>query len=477
MKSFLCQHATAPAARTSRRHFLGAAATGVAAVTLVPRHVLGGPRFVAPADKVNIAIVGCGGQGRTNVRALFGEADAQIIALADPHEETNLDRFYYRGKGGRQPVQAEIEKHYSEKTPNYRVAAFEDFRVMLEKEKAIDAILCATPDHLHALVSIAAMRSGKHVYCEKPLVHSVWEARQVARVAKETGAATQMGNQGHSSETIRQTVEWIRDGAIGEVREVHSWSSTTKWFENKGRPEGQPVPPGLNWDLWLGPRETRPYDPTYLPVTWRSYWDFGTSGLGDMACHNMDPAVWALELTAPSSIEACAPFVDGYTASSCSMVTWRFSARGQMPPVRLTWYDGGLRPPRPDELPADEPLGEGGNGCMFIGAKGILICAGWGGRPRLLPESLNDSYQRPAKTIARSKGHHRDWLDACKGGPAASGNFEYGAKLTEVVLLGNVALRAGKKIQWDATATKAPNAPEADKFLKDGYRPGWEIPA
>ena len=222
----------------SRRQFICRTATAVAAFSVVPRHVLGGPKFVAPSEKINIAIVGCGGQGRENVRALFNHPDVQIIAVADPIESENLDAFYFKGNAGRLPVKAEIEKHYAGSTPNFKVADYEDFRVMLEKEKAIDAILCATPDHQHAYVCVTAMRQGKHVYCEKPLTHNVWEARLVARVAKETGVATQLGNQGHSGDFIRQTCEMIWDGAIGDVREVHAWTNASRWNTKNisGRP-------------------------------------------------------------------------------------------------------------------------------------------------------------------------------------------------------------------------------------------------
>ena len=289
----------------TRRRFLGVTATAVAGISIVPRHVLGGPKFVSPSEKVNIAIVGCGGQGRTNVRALFNEADAQIIAVADPIESFSLEGFYYKGLGGRKPVTAEIEKHYSEKAPNYRVAQYEDFRVMLEKEKSIDAVLCATPDHNHAYVTVTAMRLGKHVYCEKPLTHNIWEARFVAKVAKETGVATQMGNHGHSGEGIRQTVEWLQDGAIGQVREVHAWTRTGRWNKESPKPMPAPVPAGVNWDLWIGTRATRPYSPNYTPVTWRDYWDFGSAVIGDMSPHHLDAALWALDLAAPESVEAC----------------------------------------------------------------------------------------------------------------------------------------------------------------------------
>lgn len=462
----------------SRRQFIGRTATAVSAFSLVPRHVLGGPKFVAPSDKVNIAIVGCGGQGRTNVRALFQLADAQIMAVADPVESLDLDAFYFKGTAGRLPVKAEIEKHFSAKTPNYRVAEYQDFRQMLEREKSIDAILCATPDHLHAYVCVTAMRQGKHAYCEKPLTHNVYEARLVAKVAKETGVATQLGNQGHSGDGIRQACEWIWDGAIGDVREVHAWTTASRWNKkyNSGRPVSDPVPSGVNWDLWLGPRESRPYSSAYSPVTWRDYWDFGTAPIGDFFCHNFDPAFWALDLREPLSIEAFgAGGVDSYMAPPGGLYTYQFGPRGKMPAVKFTWYDGGLMPSRPDGLEDDDQLGAGGNGILFVGDKGMLTCPGWAGDPRLLPGSKHESYKRPAKTLPRSKGHHRDWLDACKGGKPASANFEYGAGLTEIGLLGLVAMRVGKKMHWDAKAMKATNAREADRFLKENYRAGWEV--
>ncbi|HNU51158.1 MAG TPA: Gfo/Idh/MocA family oxidoreductase [Verrucomicrobiota bacterium] len=470
-------HATPPSA-IPRRRFLETTTAAVTAFTVIPRHVLGGTQFVPPSEKINIAIVGAGGQGRTNMRELFKFPDAQIVAVADPIERENLDAYYFKGEAGRLPVKAEAEKRYSAATPNFKVADYEDFRIMLEKEKAIDAVLCATPDHLHAYVSVLAMRQGKHVYCEKPLVHNVWEARLIAKVAQETGVATQMGNQGHSGEGLRQTYEWIRAGVIGEVREVHAWTSASRWSKkyNSGRPPEEPVPKGVNWDLWLGPRDPRPYSSCYTPVSWRDYWAFGTAPIGDFFCHNFDPACFALDLTAPTRIEAYGVGgVDAEMAPPGGIYYYQFPARGALPPVKFTWYDGGMRPPRPEGLEPEDQLGAGGNGTLFVGSKGMITCPGWAGDPRLLPGSRMDDFQRPPKTLPRSKGHHRDWLDACKGGKPASSHFGYGAGLTEMGLLGLVAIRVGKVLEWDAAAMKSPNAPQADKFLRGSYRKGWEL--
>jgi len=463
--------------QTNRRRFLQATTASVAA-TVVPRYVLGGPNYVAPSEKVNVALIGAGGQGRTNMRALLRQADAQVMAVADPIEQEDLSRFYFKGLAGRKPVQAEIEKHYAEKRPSFHCAVYEDFRKMLDKEKGIDAILCATPDHLHAYVSITAMLAGKHVYCEKPLTHSVWEARRVAAVAKKTGLATQMGNQGHSTVGMRWTCEWIWDGAIGTVREVHAWVGTRRWNPTlQGLPPGSPpVPPGINWDLWLGPRKPHPYHPAYTPVTWRDFWAFGTGAMGDFGCHDLDAACWSLDLVAPATIEALpAGYTDAEIGPYGEICYYEFGARGDKAPVKVTWYDGGLQPPCPEEL---GPRGKlPGRAILFVGDQGKLLCDGAGGAPRLLPYSRTADYKKPAESLPRSKGHHRDWLDACKGGPPASSNFQYGARLTEIVLLAVAAQRLGKKLYWDAANMKATNAPDADAILKESYRPGWEIPS
>jgi predicted dehydrogenase len=462
--------------KNTRRNFLVKTSTAAAAISVLPRHILGGARFVAPSEKVNIAVIGAGGQGRTNVRGLFAQPDAQIIAVADPVQSVSLDEFYFKGLAGRAPVKSEIEKNYAAKTPNYRCAEYEDFRVMLEKERAIDAILCATPDHLHAYVSAMAMRAGKHVYCEKPATHNLWEARKIAAIARETGVATQMGNQGHSNDGMRQTCEWIWAGAIGTVREVHAWVSTRRWNPSLvGRPTDEPpVPPGVNWDLWLGPREPCPYHPAYVPVKWRDFWAFGGSSLGDFGCHDMDAACWALDLKDPLTVEACwAGPNDNEIAPHGCIVYYHYGARGDKPPVKITWYDGGLGPERPEGLPEDEKMP--GRGVLFVGDKGLMLCGGAGGKPRLLPESKFEGYQAPAPTLPRVKSHHRDWLDACKGGRPAGSNFEYASRLTTITLLGVLAVRTGKKITWDAANLKAKDLPEADAIIHGSYRKGWEV--
>jgi hypothetical protein len=352
---------------------------------------------------------------------------------------------------------------------------------MLEKERGLDAVLVATPDHLHAYVSILAMQAGKHVYCEKPLTHNIREARLVARVARETGVATQMGNQGRSGEGHRQTVEWLKDGAIGTVREVHAWSGAPASPRTPLVPQGSATPPpGLDWNLWLGPRADRPFDGAVAPYNWRYFWDFGNGAMPDMGIHHLDPAFNALGLDAPLTVEASSSATDPTAVVGADFVVYRFAARGDRPALPVYWYGNGLRPPRPAGLDPDDPkqrLGEGDNGLLIVGEKGVLTCAGWSGMPRLLPLELHHGYTKPPKTIPRVAGHHTDWLQGCKGGTPPCSNFQYGARLTEFMLLGALAIRTRRQLRWDPDAMRVTNVPDAQPHIEGTYRAGWTLPA
>jgi predicted dehydrogenase len=459
----------------SRRRFLGAAGAA-AGFTIVPRYVLGAAGDVAASEKLNVAIIGTGGQGIRNIKNLLDHPDVRIIAICDVNEQSDYSRFYYKGTAGSTPALKIIEDHYSEQQGYKGCALYIDYRKMLEKEKNIDAVLVATPDHVHSVATMAAIKAGKGVYCEKPLAHSIYEVRKVTEAAREAKVATQMGNQGHSGEGIRLTAEWIRDGAIGPVRQIHGWTGAggEGWTKLKGRPKDRPaVPSGFNWDLWLGPVKYRPYHLEYAPYNWRGWWDFGTGAIGDMACHNLDPAFWALDLGHPVSVESSSTKINSETTPAASIVRYKFAARGDRPEVDMTWYDGGLMPKRPEEL--EEGRRMGGNGILFVGDKGKILCGGWADMPRIIPEVKMKAYNRPARTLARSKGHHRDWIDACKGGKPASSNFDVSGPLTEVVLLGNIAQRTGKKLYWDPVNIKATNAAEADEFIRPEFRQGWSL--
>jgi len=434
----------------NRRQFLGNAA-GVAAFTIVPRHVLGGPGQTPPSEKLNIAGIGIGGRGAGDLHECGSE---NIVALCDVDEA-------YAGK---------VFKKY----PNAR--KWTDFRRMLDKQKDIDAVVVATPDHLHAVASMAAIKRGKHVYCEKPLTHCIWEARQIAEAAREAGVATQLGNQGQASEGNRLVSEIIWDGAIGPVREVRAWCNRYISPRGIGRPKDTPpVPATLNWDLWLGPAKVRPYHPSYLPFSWRGWWDFGTGVLGDIGCHQLDPVFRALKLGYPKTVEACSSGVNDETAPQSSIVRFEFPQRQGMPPVKLTWYDGGLMPPRPPELEEGRKFGQADDN-LFLGDKGKML------GHRLIPESRMKDYGRPPQRIERSPGHHREWLNACKGGPAARSNFDWAGPLTEVVLLGNIALKMekqlyekGLKLHYDGPGMEVTNLPEANRYIRDEYREGWRL--
>ncbi|MHC4664524.1 MAG: Gfo/Idh/MocA family protein [Planctomycetota bacterium] len=449
--------------RVNRRDFLLSTASTAAAFTIVPRHVLAGSGRTLPSDKLNIAGVGLGGMGKSNLEKL---SDENIVALCDVDEK-------YAGK-------------VFEKYPQAKI--YRDFRRMLEKQKEIDAVVVATPDHTHAVISMMAIEMGKHIYCQKPLTHSVYEARRLTEAAREYKVATQMGNQGHSGEGVRLICEWIWDGAIGPVRDVHAWTNRPVWPQGIDRPKDvPPVPATLDWNLWLGPAPRRPYHPSYLPFNWRAWWDFGTGALGDMACHVLDPVFWALKLGYPAAVEACHSYDvremwkradNKETYPRASIVRYEFPARENMPPVKLKWYDGGMLPPRPEELERGRQIG--GSGVIFVGEKGKLICGTYGDGPRLIPESKMREYKRPPKTLPRIEGdvggHEKNWVRACKGGEPACSNFDYAGFLTEAVLMGNLAIRhPGERLNWDGENMRVTNLPEANEYVQRQYRQGWTL--
>jgi predicted dehydrogenase len=463
--------------KLSRRQFI-AKSTILAAASIVPRYVLGGSRHISPSDQLNVAVIGTGGQGITNIKNLLQHSDIKITAICDVAQFWDNSDLYYQHNGGCGPAMKAIEEHYRQTgyEGHHDCKVYVDFRLMLEKSgKDIDAVIVATPNHVHAVASMAAIRAGKGVYCEKPLTHSVYEARRIAQAAIEAKVATQLGNQGHSSDDIRRAVEWVRDGAIGKIRHVYAWAGENRIPEFTERPkETPPIPEGLNWDLWLGPAKERPYHPAYAPLIWHYWWDFGGGRLGNFGCHTLDTAVWALNLEHPTLVEASSTQLSKETTPIASTCHYKFPAHGTQPPVDLFWYDGGIRPPRPDCLEPERNLPPNG-GSLLVGDDGAILSGVWSASPRIIPEKKMQDYKQPLATIPRSRGHHRDWIDACKGGPPASSNFEYGARLTEIVLLGVVALRTGTTLHWDGPNMKATNTPQVEPVIHGHFRKGWEI--
>jgi len=439
----------------SRRDFIRNTATAAAAFTILPSYVISGLGHKVPSDRLNIAGVGVGGRGGSVVREASGE---NIVALCD------VD-WKYAGKLFTEFPDA--KKYW-------------DWRVMFdEMGKDIDAVIVGTPDHSHAIVSINAMKMGKHVYCEKPLTHSVWESRQMAEIAREYKVATQMGNQGNSGEGIRQVCEWIWDGSIGEISEVHCWTNRPIWPQGLERPAEVMIPPDtLNWDLFLGPAPVRPYNSIYHPWNWRGWWDFGTGALGDMACHIMDPVFMALKLKYPSKVQGSSTLLNTESAPVAEVVTYTFPARENlpavgMPEVKVTWWDGGLLPPRPEELPEGEVMGrDESGGCLFIGTKGKIMCGCYGKNPFLLPLSMDEAYQRPAPTMRRVvEGHIKDWIRACKESPEnrteTSSYFGYSGPLNEMVVMGVVAVRLQdlkRELLWDGENMRFTNISDSDEI-------------
>jgi len=486
----------------SRRRFIGTLGTAAAGFTILPSTVIGGLGHIAPSDKLNIAGVGVGGVGSTNINNCSSQ---NIVALCD------VDWDYSSGIFGKYP---DAKK-------------YKDFRIMFdEMGDNIDAVVVATPDHTHAIAAAQAMQMGKHVYVQKPLTHSVYESRVLTDMANQYGVATQMGNQGNSGEGIRQICEWIWDGSIGEVTEAQAWTNRPIWPQGLQRPTETPsTPPTLDWNLFIGPTEWRPYNPAYTPWNWRAWWDFGTGALGDMGCHIFDPVYKALRLGQPDYIYGSSTQVNTESAPIASTVHYEFPKREKynkvkMPAVKVTWYDGGLLPPRPDELKDGEPMGDWSGGCLFIGTKGKLICGAYGRNPRLLPDELDKSYNRPEPTLRRidkamEGGHENDWIRACKESPdnrtECSSYFGYSGPMNEVVVMGNLAIRLQdlkRKLKWDGDNMQITNIsnddeirvvttdkfdvinghphfdtkyatikakPAAEEYIRHTYRQGWKL--
>ncbi len=496
----------------SRRNFVAAFTTASAGLTILPRHVLG-RGFTSPNDLVNIAVVGIGGMGASNTRAVASE---NVVAICDvdwAYADRAVDRMIKqppmgRRRSGAPPPTEEEQARAAQQAEKIaeglqKAKRYQDYRQMLDQQKDIDAVIIATPDHMHAPIASAAMDLGKHVYVQKPLCWSVHEARHLAKKAAEKKVVTQMGNQGHSLGDARKGVEYIMAGALGEIREVHVWTNRPLGFWPQGipRPEpltapaeslrwnGQgvtqrlaaalagsyPVPNQLAWDLFLGVAPAVEYHPIYHPFNWRGWVDWGQGALGDMGAHLVDHPFWALDLGYPTSIETISTPFNGVCYPHATTTYYEFPARGNMPPVKLTWYDGGLLPPKPEELGEDEKLNPGG-GLMYVGSKGKMLQDTYGANPRLIPKSLHESYGTPPEKLPRiNTSHEMNWVEAIKGNAQASSPLDYAARLTEVMLLGIVSLRAAAKIYYDGENMRVTNNAKANDFLTREYRQGWTL--
>ncbi len=406
--------------------------------------------------RLNIAAIGAGGKGAADISYCRAE---NIVALCDVDERNAAAMF----------------------TAFPNAKRHKDFRVLLEREaKHIDAVLVSTPDHTHFHAAALAMTLGKHVYVQKPLTRTIWEARMLTQLARKKKVVTQMGNQGHSQPDSRRLVELIRAGALGEVREVHVWTDRPIWPQGHERPARMTVPATLDWDLWLGPAPWREFHDGCVPFKWRGFWDFGTGALGDMGCHNLDVAFTALNLRDPAAVSAESSGISAETAPQWSIVTFEFPRRGRRAALALTWYDGGRKPD-----PALVNLKElPGNGAIFVGTKDTLFVPSYWGPGTFLSGTKMEDFAKVRPTLPRLRGaeqdhdaaHHQEWIDACKGEGNALSNFDYAGPMTEALLLGNVALRTGRRVEWNARLLRVTNLPEANRLVRPQYRAGWESP-
>jgi len=496
----------------NRRSFLGASSTAAIGMMVVPRHVLGGPKYVAPSDKVNIGYIGTGTQGIRVLMEFLRHKEVHIACVCDANRDSQDYPEWHKNelrdkirnfldnptwgtgnkgcRAGREVGKEIVETYYSKirGLNNYKgCKAYEDYRELLEKEKDLDAVCILTPEHLHATIAIAAMKKGKHVITHKPVSNVLSEVRLAAKTAAETKSATHMFCSA-SRHTTPLLSEWIWNGAIGQVREVHNW--TTRPFWPQGMTEypkdTPPIPDGLNWDLWLGPAEERPYNPAYTHAVFRGWYDFGTGPLGDMGHYSFYQLWRILKLGSPVNVEASRSeywtiedgswhkHVNTVSLPRAATVHWEFPQRGDMAPVTLHWYDGGLRPPIPRELEMDERkmLPEG---LLFVGDKGKILAGFAGNSPRIIPEKQMKAFKRPPKTLPRPIDEIDQWIRACRGGEPAGACFENVRPINETICLGTVALRADKKLNWDADKMKITNDKDADKLLYRKYRKGWEL--
>lgn len=452
----------------NRRDFLKGAAAGM---MILPSIVSGkSTHEITPNNRLNLAFVGVGGKGASALRAL---GDETIIGFCDV-DDRSITNARSREEWG-----ADYSKILDDATAK-GARWYRDYRVMFEElGDKLDGVVISTPDHMHFPITLSAMNLGIHVYCEKPLTHTVEEARRIGEKARSMNLSTQMGNQGHSNEGTRVVREWLQAGVIGSIREVHSWTDRPIWPQGMPGPDHSKyipvIPKELDWDLWLGVAEERTYDPAYLPFKWRGFWDFGCGAIGDMACHIMDGAYWGLDLGMPTRIEATATPVNEFMAPRSAVVRFEFPARGKFDPLTYTWYEGGMLPPIPAGLDASV-FADGSGGTLYIGEDAYILANSDSGSVRILPDERFQELKTslPAKTLPRIKGEHeKNWTDGIRNGTTGSSNFEYAAGLTEMVLLGNVAMQARRPLDYDAGRMTFSNHPEADQYLAKAYRDGW----